>query len=391
MAGPRTILYTGKGGVGKTSVAAATARRLAASGRRTLVLSTDPAHSLGDVLELPLGSDVRPAGPLLDAQQVSAQDELDRRWSAVREWLGELLARSGVGRVSAEELTVPPGLDELFGLLELHRHHERGAYDAIVVDCAPTGATLRLLGFPDLARRWLEQAFPRQSRMVTAARPFARALPDGAVLDDVHGAVRGIVAMNELLRDTERVSVRLVLTPERVVLDETRRTFTYLALYGFLTDAIVVNRVLPPESGDWLARWRERQREQMAEIQASFAPLPLLRAPHFPAEVVGPQMLDRLAASLFAAADPAAVLHERVTQELVVGAREATLRLGLPFADKDEIAVRMVGSDLVVRAGGHRRALALPPALAGYRPAGARLEADTLLVRFDREAVTADA
>lgn len=391
VAGPRMILYTGKGGVGTTSLAAATARRLAASGRRTLVLSTDPAHGLGDVLELPLGPDVRPAGPLLDAQQVSAQDALDRRWRAVREWLGELLARSGAGHLSAEEPTVPPGLDELFGLLELHRHHERDAYDAIVVDCAATGATLRLLGLPDLARRWLGQAVPRRPGILATARSAARARPGEAVLGDVHEAVRGIVAMNELLRDSERVSVRLVTTPERIVLDETRRVFTYLALYGFPTDAIIVNRVLPPESGEWLAPVRERQRERMAQIETSFAPLPVLRAPHLPDEVVGEEMLDRLGAELFAGRDAAAVLHERATQDLVVGAREAILRLTLPFADKDEIAVRMVGSDLVVRAGGHRRALALPPALADYRPAGARFESGTLLVRFDREAVVADA
>ncbi|HMS62526.1 MAG TPA: ArsA family ATPase [Solirubrobacteraceae bacterium] len=381
---PRTILYTGKGGVGKTSVAAATARRLAASGRRTLLVSTDPAHSLADVLGVTAGSRPAPASPGLDVQQISAQDELDRHWSEVQDWLGDLLVRKGVDRIAAEELTVLPGMDELFGLLEIGRHYDDAFYDAIVVDCAPTGETLRLLSFPDAARWWLDKALPQQSRMVAAARPFSRGMPSEGALDDVQRVARGVIAMNEVLRDHEHVSIRLVLTPERLVVDETRRTFTYLSLYGFLTDAVIANRVLPPESGDWLAGWRAHQQHLLGEARDAFAPVPVLNAPHFAEEVLGPAMLDRLGDEIFGGVDAAAILHDRVTQELTVGAREAELRLDLPFAHKGDVHVKRIGNDLVVRVNGSRRTLALPPALSDYQPTGAALTDGVLHVTFDR-------
>src|SRR6266498_269393 len=274
--GPRTILYTGKGGVGKTSVAAATARRCAAAGIRTIVLSTDPAHSLSDSFEAELGSHPTAIDDNLFGQEVQAQQEMERNWAAVQDWLGDLLAERGVERISAEELTVPPGMDELFSLLQIKRHHESGEYDAIVVDCAPTGETLRLLSFPDVARWWLQKVFPQSSQIMAAARPFARAvldlsLPGDAVLDDVQRLVRNLIAMNEILRDTESVSVRLVMTPDRMVVDEARRTFTYLNLYGYLTDAVVVNRVFPEEVGPYFGAWRERQLAALDEVQSAFA------------------------------------------------------------------------------------------------------------------------
>src|SRR3954468_6054981 len=203
---PRTILYTGKGGVGKTSVAAATARRCAAAGLRTVVLSTDPAHSLSDSLETELGGDPRMVEPNLFAQEVQAQEEMERNWDAVQEWLSNLMADRGMDAISAEELTVPPGMDELFSLLQIKRHHEESDFDCVIVDCAPTGETLRLLSFPDVATWWLEKVFPWERRLVSAARPLARGLfdlplPDSAVFDDVERLARNLVAMNGILRD----------------------------------------------------------------------------------------------------------------------------------------------------------------------------------------------
>src|SRR3954453_6162228 len=259
---PRTILYTGKGGVGKTSVAAATARQCAASGLRTIVLSTDPAHSLSDSLEAELGSAPTPVGERLFGQEVQAQEEMERHWEAVSGWLGELLAERGVDPISADELTVPPGMDEMFSLLQIKTHHESGDFDAIIVDCAPTGETLRLLSFPDVASWWLEKVFPWERRLYAAARPFARSLldipmPGEAVFDDVERLVSNLVAMNVILRDRSHTSIRLVMNPDRMVIKEAMRTFTYLNLYGYLTDAVVVNRVFPPElSEGYFATWR---------------------------------------------------------------------------------------------------------------------------------------
>src|SRR5215213_7431531 len=385
---PRTILYTGKGGVGKTSIAAATARRCAAAGLRTVVLSTDPAHSLSDSLEAQLGPEPVAVGDLLWAHQVSAQEEMERNWAGVQDWLGDLLIARGVDRISAEELTVPPGMDELFSLLAIKRHHESGAYDAVIVDCAPTGETLRLLSFPDVARWWLDKVFPQQGRILDAARPFARAvldvsLPGTEVFDDVQRLVRNLIAMNEILRDTERVSIRLVMTPDRMVVDEARRTFTYLNLYGYLTDAVIVNRVFPEEVGAYFGPWRERQQEHLREVEAAFSPVPVLRAPFFDEEVIGPAMLDRLGEALFADGDAAAVLHSSVSQQLVVGADHAELRMALPFAARGDISLKKIGLELIVGVDGQKRTLMLPPALGDYRPAGAEFEDGALKVRFD--------
>src|SRR3954466_4277168 len=302
---PRTILYTGKGGVGKTSVAAATARRCAAAGLRTVVLSTDPAHSLADSLEAELGSAPTPCGDNLWGQEVQAQEEMERHWEAVQDWMGDMLAERGVDRITAEELTVPPGMDELFSLLQIKAHHESNEYDAIVVDCAPTGETLRLLSFPDVASWWLEKVFPIERKMMAAARPFARAmldisLPPEKVFDDVQGLVRTLVEMNAILRDRKRTSIRLVMNPDRMVIKESMRTFTYLNLYGYLTDAVVVNRVFPEEVQDgYFGRWRAVQQEQMDLVASAFAPVPILTAPYFDQEVVGAPMLDRLGDELF--------------------------------------------------------------------------------------------
>src|SRR4051812_11771465 len=340
--GPRTILYTGKGGVGKTSVAAATARRCARDGRRTIVLSTDPAHSLGDVLDIAVGAEPTDVGGGLHAQQVRAQDELERNWSSVQGWMGGVLAERGVDRIAADELTVPPGGDELFSLLQLKRHADSGDWDVIVVDCAPTGETLRLLSFPDAARWWLDKVLGRETALLSAARPLARAfldlqLPDERVVADVQGLVRELVAMHELLREPQ-VSLRLVMTPDRMVVGEAMRTYTYLNLYGYVTDAVVVNRIFPEAlAGGYFGAWREAQQEQLARVESAFSPVPVLRAPYFDREVLGAERLDALAAAIHGDGDAAAVLHGRVSQALRVEDGHAELRLELPFARKGDV------------------------------------------------------
>jgi arsenite-transporting ATPase len=388
---PRTILYTGKGGVGKTSVAAATARSCARSGLRTIVLSTDPAHSLSDSLEAELGSEPTPCGDLLWGQEVQAQDEMERHWDSVQEWLAELLAEHGVDQISAEELTVPPGMDELFSLLQIKRHHEEDKFDAIIVDCAPTGETLRLLSFPDVCTWWLEKVFPWERRLMAAARPFARTLldiplPSEAVMDDVQRLARNLVEMNSILRDRSTTSIRLVMNPDRMVVREAMRTFTYLNLYGYLTDAVIVNRVFPDEAADgYFGAWAETHKRQMELVRSAFAPVPILTAPYFEQEVIGPHMLDRLSGVLFAERDSSSVLFDELTQELTTNNGRAELRLVLPFAEKADIGLKKIGMEVVVRVGTQKRTIVLPQALAAYRPAGARFEDGALNVTFEKE------
>jgi arsenite/tail-anchored protein-transporting ATPase len=388
---PRTILYTGKGGVGKTSVAAASARRCAAAGMRTVVLSTDPAHSLSDSLEVELGGNPTPCGDNLFGQEVQAQEEMERHWDAVQRWLGELLADRGVDTISAEELTVPPGMDELFSLLQIKRHYEADEFDCVVVDCAPTGETLRLLSFPDVAKWWLEKVFPWERRLVTAAGPLARSmfdvpLPGGDVFDDVERLVRNLVAMNGILRDRSRTSIRLVMNPDRMVVKEAMRTFTYLNLYGYLTDAVVVNRVLPEEAGDgYFAAWRDVQREHMDLVRSAFDPVPILTAPWLQREVLGAEMLDRLATELFGDGDPAALLHRELTQELSGRNGRAVLRLALPFAERGDIELKKIGLEVIVRVGSQKRTIILPPTMAAYSTSGARFQDGALEVTFERD------
>ncbi len=391
-AAPRTILYTGKGGVGKTSGAAASARRAAASGLRTVVLSTDPAHSLSDALELELGPDPTPAGRNLWGQEVQAQREMEANWAQVQSWLGQILQERGVMDIAAEELTVPPGMDELFSLLQIKRHHESGDFDLIVVDCAPTGETLRLLSFPEIAQWWLEKVFPVEHKMLAAARPIAKTfldmdLPGEEVMAEVNGLVRNLIAMNAILRDPSRASIRLVMNSDRMVINEAQRTFTYLNLYGYLTDAVVVNRLFPDEVADgYFGPWRARQGERLAEIEAGFGPVPVLKARYFADEVVGPEMLDRLASELFGEHDVGSLLLGEQAHEFSEGPDgETTLRIRVPFAERSEVSLKQVGSELIVAAGREKRTLILPPALARKRSNGAKLRDGALEVTFPGE------
>ena len=386
---PRIILYTGKGGVGKTSVAAATARQCAAGGLRTVVMSTDPAHSLSDSFRKPLGGEPTRISKRLFGQEVQAQREMEVQWGAVQRWLGQILADRGVMDVAAEELTVPPGMDELFSLLQIKRHYASGDFDAIIVDCAPTGETLRLLSFPEIARWWLEKIFPWERRLVAAARPWARTLldlelPNQEVFADVHRLVQNLIAMNEILRDRASATIRLVMNPDRMVIVEAQRTFTYLNLYGYLTDAVIVNRVFPDEvDGGYFAAWRERQQEHLQLVSEGFAPVPILTARYFEQEVIGGEMLDRLADELFADRAPADVLHTELAHDVLSEGGRTVLRLKMPFAERGDVGLKKVGAELVVTVGHEKRTIILPSALARQRPTGARLKSGSLEVSFE--------
>lgn len=391
----RILLFTGKGGVGKTTVAAATAVRAARRGRHVLLSSTDPAHSLADVLDVPLGDRPAPVsvpsgedGGRLVAQQLDAQERLERHWREVRDYLVELLAWGGVGEVQAEELVVLPGLDELFSLIDLRRQVAAEAYDLVVLDCAPTAETLRLLSLPDALTWYVDRIMAPGRRVARAIRPVVHRVGGVPVPeDDVFGAVERIhadlAAVQDLLQDPRQASVRLVVNPERMVLSEARRTATSLSLFGFGLDAVVVNRILPPEVTDpYLAGWQRRQAEHLERVRDDFAPTPVLTAPLCDDELVGAAGLDRLGRALYGQGDETAVLHQQRLVSLEPDGDGYRLELALPFASRGEVDLHRRGGDLHVRAGAAKRTVPLPAVLRRCEVAGARLRDGVLEVRF---------
>ena len=318
----RVILYTGKGGVGKTTVAAATAVACARLGHRTLVISTDAAHSLGDSLDVELGDRPTEIEPNLWAQEVNALHELEHNWEKVHRYLSALFASQGVDEIVAEELASPPGMEELASLMWIKHHQRSGDYDVLVVDCAPTGETLQLLAFPDVARWYLNRIFPIERRVMKVARPMVQPfisipLPGDEIFSSIKDVLLDLEAMKGVLGDPRVCTVRIVLNLEKMVIKEAQRAFTYLSLYDYLTDLVVVNRVLPPEVTDrYFDAWREAQARYGEMVDAAFSPVPILRTRLFDHEVVGIESLAEMAESIFGDSDPAAIMYHEVPQKV---------------------------------------------------------------------------
>lgn len=384
----RIIIYTGKGGVGKTSVAAATAVKLAKQGKRTLVLSTDAAHSLADSLGTMIGPDPVPISENLWGQEVNSLRETERNWGAVQGWLTTLLDKAQLTDITTEEMLVFPGMEELFSLLQIKEHAMNEQFDVLVVDCAPTGETLRLLSYPNVLNWWLEKIFPTERKLIKLVRPVAKIvnkveLPSDDVLDSVEQLARGLEEMQRIVLDPEITSVRIVVNPEKMVLAEAKRSFTYLNLFGFNTDAIIVNRVLPDEAGEgFFAHWRELQRKYENEIVENFQPLPILKAPMMPKEVIGLPVLEELADIVFGKEDPSAKLYQGRTELIREVDGELQLELMIPFVDKAALDLTQTGDELTVNAGAYKRKVILPRVLMGRQVTGAKYAEDRLIIRF---------
>jgi arsenite-transporting ATPase len=392
----RIILYTGKGGVGKTTVSAATGLSAAALGYKTLVLSTDPAHSLADAFDTPLGPDPVAVTENLWGQEVNVLEDLNRYWGEVQQYLTALFATRGLDEVVAEEMAVFPGMEELCSLLHVRQHHQEGRFDCLIVDCAPTGETMRLLSFPDVARWYMEKLFPWERRIVTSLGPVVQPLvPVPLPKDDVYAALERLFhridGIKEILVNPECSTIRLVLNPEKMVIREAQRSLTYLNLYGYVTDAIISNRVMPPEAASgYFAAWQEIQRRHGRMIQEAFAPLPIWEVPLFDREVVGLAMLQRLAETLSQGRDPTRIHFQGHVQTVRKTGKGYTLKLRLPFAEKGDISLVKRGDELIVSVGNFRRDLVLPRAVTNLPVARARLEEGLLIVRFAENGGGAD-
>lgn len=385
----RVVLFTGKGGVGKTTVACATALRIAAAGKKTLIMSTDPAHSLADALESELSSEATEVTANLWAEQIDPQQRLEENWREIQEHAVAVLNWAGLGEIEAEELSVIPGLDELFSLSDVKRHHDEGPFDVLVVDCAPTGETLRLLSLPDVIQWYMERIFPIERRVIGALRPVARRvtslpLPDDGVYDAVSRFYAKLQGVKAVLTDRATTSVRLVVNPERMVVAEARRTFTYLNLFGYRVDAVVANRLLPEEVSDpYLARWKKLQSDHLETINESFAPVPVLTARLYEQEMVGETLLRRLGDDLYGDARPDDVLHDDDPMKIDKRGDALVLRMKLPFATKSDVDLGRKDDELFVSVGPHRRTLLLPQLLATRDVTAARLVEDHVEVTFE--------
>ena len=384
----RVLLFTGKGGVGKTTVAAATALACADAGRRTIVLSTDPAHSLADAFGQPLGSVAEPVAGGLWAQQLDATERLEEAWGDIQDFLVEVFEWAGLEAIEAEELSVLPGLDELFALADIKAYADSGDWDVVVVDCAPTAETIRLLSLPDILSWYMQRVFPAGRALTRLTRPvLSRITSMPVATDPVFASVQRFYdrldGVRELLTDTGRSSVRLVVNPERMVIAEARRTATYLSLFGYCVDAVVANRLLPDDVTDpWFKAWKESHAEHLAAIEDGFAPAPVLRAHLASQELVGVDDLRAFGADLYGDLAPDHVLG---TGEPISVLREGAawvMAIDLPFADRDELDVGRRDDELLVRVGAHRRAIVLPDTLR-HRPVhSATMVGGRLEIRF---------
>jgi arsenite-transporting ATPase len=387
----RVVLFTGKGGVGKTTVAAATAVRAAATGKRTLVMSTDPAHSLGDSFEVEIGSYPTEIAENLWAQQIDAQDRLEDNWREIQDYMTQVMNWAGVETIQAEELTVIPGLDEIFALIDVRTHVEGGHYDMLIVDCAPTAETLRLLSLPEIMSWYIERIFPVERRVVKTIRPIVSKMTTLPIAgDQVFGAVerlhRNLEAVKQILTDEKTSSVRLVVNPEKMVISEARRTYTYLGLFGYRVDAVVVNRVLPEEITDpYFGKWKDIQAEHLATVRESFEPVPILTARLFDREMVGVSLLREMGAEVYGDLEATDVLYEDEPIRVRKRGTGYVLSIRLPFVSRDDMDIHRRGEELFVRVGPYKRNLILPQTLKRMVVREANFVGDHLEVLFGRE------
>jgi arsenite-transporting ATPase len=388
----RILLFTGKGGVGKTTVAAATAVRAARSGHRTLIMSTDPAHSLADSFDVPLSARAVQVSENLWAEQIDAQERLEDNWRDIQEYVVSFLSWAGVDTIEAEELSVIPGLDEIFSLTDVKRYVDSDAYDTLIIDCAPTAETLRLLSLPEVMNWYIERIFPVERRVVKTIRPLLTKLTSMPIADDkIFAAIerlhRNLDGVRRILTNEKVSSVRLVVNPEAMVIAEARRTYTYLSLFGYRVDAVVVNRIIPDTVTDpYFGKWKDIQQKHLKTVHESFEPVPILQARLFDREMVGVDNLAEMGDEVYGERDAMAIFHLDEPIKIKKQGGIYILSMRLPFTDKTDLDIHRKADELYIRVGPYKRNLILPQTLQRLDVQGARFVEDRLQVSFGKEA-----
>ena len=385
----RILLFTGKGGVGKTTIAAATAMRAAKQGYKTIVISTDSAHSLGDSLDCPLGPEPVPIFPNFWAQESNILYNIEKHWGSVKRWLAALMAWRGVDELVAEEITVLPGMEELASLLWVDYYERTQEYDVIVIDCAPTGESLHLLTFPEVAQWWLNKLLPVGRRIAPIAYPIVHRftdmpLPDQQIFTAIEDLFGQLGRLHSLLANSKCTTVRLVVNAEKMVIKEAQRTYAYLNLYGYAIDAVICNRLIPEDAdGSYWRGWKDIQGDHLQLIEECFSPLPIFRLPLLKREVVGIKALEQVGGLLYKEEDPTNFFFEGKPMNIERDDSGYTLNLQLPLISKRDVSLMRSGDELIVTIGNQRRNILLPQVLTRCEVKGAKLDAGSLRIRFD--------
>jgi len=383
----RILVYTGKGGVGKTTVAAATALMSARQGSRTIVLSTDIAHSLADAFGVRLGPEPSEIAPQLWGQEPDVYYNIGRYWRTIQAYMAELFSWRGLDAVMAEEMTVLPGMDELGNLLWIADHVESRKYDVIVVDAAPTGETLRLLSLPEASRWWLDRIAPIGRRVSRIGRPVLERMigvpfPHDEVFAAAERLLQRLEQVHRLMADPERSSIRIVLGLEKLAIAEAQRSFTYFHLFGYPSDLVVCNRVIPPEVDGYFAGLRRTQQSYLPEVERAFAPVPVRTVPFFDREMLGIDGLAELGGALFGDDDPTSFFYRGRPYQVRMEDGATFLDVALPFTSREEVGVSRSGDELVLQVGSWRRTLVLPRALINVPTKGAKMDGGVLRIEF---------
>ncbi len=385
----RTILFTGKGGVGKTTLAAATALLSARRGYKTLVISTDAAHSLSDSFEVQLENTPKKITANLFGQEVNALEEIEKKWGEIKTYLTALFASQGIDTIEAEELSVFPGMEELFSLMEIRRYSQSCDYDVIIVDCAPTGDTLRLLSAPEITGWYLKHIFPIQRTAAKAVRPVANRIlpfpfPQDSVFEAMQKLTTQLADMKEILEDSQKTSIRLVINPEKMVIKEAQRAYTFFSLFGYGVDLIIVNRLLPPSVEDpYFKKWKSIQEAYRHQIEESFAPVPILSAELYSQEIVGVPLLEKMAESVYRGADPARLFFAQKPIRIKKEDGKYVLSLHLPFVEKSKLDLTQKGEELFIRVGTIKRTILLPRVLVNRTIKQAKFVSERLNITFN--------